>query len=240
MADLYGVLAGVLLEGGAHALGVVHGERHGLFLVDMLAGGDGGGEVLAVQVLRGGDQDGVDVLVFQQVAIVEVGLGVGRDLLDIFQAAGVDVGSADAFHVLAGERLLEDLGAAGAGTDDAEADALVGAQGVAGCQRAGQTGGDIADEITARLHGNRTPCVYTQLYTVRVRSLKRKGRPAQGSETPVCRLNDLIRQALLTRSNCRVLRSSSRKVCSPELTRVPPKPRKPPSDAAFATFSATP
>ena len=74
-------------------------------------------------------------------------------LLDVFQAAGVDVGGADAFDVLAGERLLQDFGAAGAGTDDAEADALVGAEGVGGGQRAGQTGGDIADEITARLHG---------------------------------------------------------------------------------------
>ena len=74
-------------------------------------------------------------------------------LFDIFQAAGIDVGSADAFHVLAGERLLQDFGAAGAGSDDAEADALVGAQDVGGGQGAGQTGGDIADEITARLHG---------------------------------------------------------------------------------------
>ena len=131
MADLHGVLAAVFLERGAHALGVVHGERHGLFLVDMLAGGDGGGEVLAMQVLRGGDQHRVDVLVVQQVAIVEVSLGVGRDLLDVFQAARVDVGGADAFHVLAGQRLLQDFGAAGAGTDDAEADTLVRAQGIA-------------------------------------------------------------------------------------------------------------
>jgi hypothetical protein len=52
MADLHGMLAAVFLEGGAHALGVIHGERHGLFLVHMLAGGDGRGEVLAVEVLR--------------------------------------------------------------------------------------------------------------------------------------------------------------------------------------------
>ena len=76
MADLHGMLAAVFLVGGAHALGVIHGERHGLFLIDMLAGGDGGGEVLAVQVLRRGDQDRVDVLVFEQAAIIEVRLGV--------------------------------------------------------------------------------------------------------------------------------------------------------------------
>src|ERR1017187_4515444 len=155
MADLDGMLAGIVMEGGAHAFGVVDGERHGLFLIDMLAASDGAGEVLRVEVLRGGDEDGVDVAVVQQAAVVEVGLGVGRYLADILQAAGIDVGGADAFHVLAVERLLEDFGTAGAGADDAEADTLVGAEGLAGSQRAGQTGGDIADEITARLHGNR-------------------------------------------------------------------------------------
>ena len=69
--------------------------------------------MLAVQVLRGGDQDGIDVLIVQQAAIVQVGLGVGRDLLDVFQAAGVDVGGADAFDVGAGERLAKDLASRG-------------------------------------------------------------------------------------------------------------------------------
>src|SRR5664280_992144 len=157
MADLHGMPAGVLLESRAHAFGVVHGERHGLFLVDVLATGDGGGEVLAVQMLRGGDEDGVDILVIQQAAIVQVGLSGRRDLLDIFQAARIDVGGADAIHVLAGERLLQDFDTARARTDDAEADTLVRAEGIAGRQRAGQTGSDMADEITARLHGKRTP-----------------------------------------------------------------------------------
>src|ERR1019366_9319597 len=155
MADLDGTLAGIVLESGAHAFGVVDGERHGLFLIDMLATRDSGGEVLGVEVLRGGDEDGVDVAVVQQAAAVEVGLGVGRDLPDILQAAGIDVGGAHAFHVLAGEGLLKDLGAAGAGTDDAEADPLAGAEGVARRQRAGQTSGDVAEEIAARLHGDR-------------------------------------------------------------------------------------
>ena len=78
-------------------------------------------------------------------------------LLDVFEAARVDVGGADAFDVFAGERLLEDLGAARAGTDDAQADALVGAQGIAGGQRSGQTGGDVADEIIGETAWNRTP-----------------------------------------------------------------------------------
>ncbi len=109
MADLHGVLAAVFLESGAHAFGVVHRERHGLFLVDVLAGRNRRGEVLAMQVLRGRDQHRVDILIVQQVAVVQVSLGVGRDLFDIFQPARIHIGRADAFHVLAGQRLLQDF-----------------------------------------------------------------------------------------------------------------------------------
>ena len=123
--DLHDALfAGVLVR-RAHALGVVHRERHGLFLVDVLAGIERGGEAFGVQMLRGGDQYGIDILVLQQAAIVKVGFGVGRNAFHVFQAAGVDVGRADAFGVGAGDRLAENLGAAGAGSDDADADALV-------------------------------------------------------------------------------------------------------------------
>ena len=157
MADLHRMLAAVFLERGAHAFGVVHRERHGLFLVDMLAGGDRRGEVLAMQVLRRRDQHRVDVLIVQQVAVVQVSLGVGRDLFDVFQPPRIHVGRANAFHVLAGQRLLQDFRAARARADDAEAYTLARAQGVARGQRAGQTGSDIANEITARLHGKPTP-----------------------------------------------------------------------------------
>ena len=143
----------VFLEGGAHALGVIHGERHGLFLVHMLAGRDGRGEVLAVQMLRRSDQDRVDVLVLEHPAMVQVRLGIWRYLLNVLQPARIDIGGADAFHVLTGECLLDDLGTTGAGTDDPEADTLVCAQGIAAGQRSGQTGSDVTDEITTRLHG---------------------------------------------------------------------------------------
>ena len=69
------------LRRGAHALGVVHGERHGLFLVDVLASLERRHEMLAVEVLGRGDDDGVNALVIQQVAVVQVGLGGGRQLL---------------------------------------------------------------------------------------------------------------------------------------------------------------
>ena len=102
MADLDGMPAGIVVESGAHAFGVLHGERHGFFLIDVLAAAESGGEVLGVEVLRGGDEDGVDVRVVEQAAIVEVGLGVGRAALNIFQAAGIDVGGAGACDIFAG------------------------------------------------------------------------------------------------------------------------------------------
>ncbi len=148
VADLHGALAG-LLEGGAHALGVVHGERHGLFLVDVLAGVQRGDEVLAVQVLRGGDQDGVDGLVVEQVAVVEIGLGSGHDLLRVFQALGVDVGESQEFGIGAIDYFADQGHATIARADDAEANAIVGSQHVGGGQRAGQAGCDLADEIAA-------------------------------------------------------------------------------------------
>ena len=75
MPDLHRAFAGFLVR-RAHALGVVDGERHGLFLIHVLAGVERGDEVLAVQVLRSGDQDGVDDLVVEQMAVIEIGLGV--------------------------------------------------------------------------------------------------------------------------------------------------------------------
>ena len=76
-----------------------------------------------MQVLRRGDQDGIDVLVFEQPPVVEVRLGAGSDVADLLQPARVDVGDADAFGVGAGQRLAQNLRAAVAGADDAQADA---------------------------------------------------------------------------------------------------------------------
>ncbi len=153
MADLHRALAGALIR-GAHALGVLHAERHGLFLVDVLAGVERGDEVLAMQVLRRGDEHRVDALVVQQVAVIEISLGAGRDGARVFQALGVDVGDAHEFGIGTGQRLAHDLRAAVAGADDAEANAVVGRQHVGRGDGAGQTAGHFADEDAARLHGN--------------------------------------------------------------------------------------
>ena len=122
----------------------------------MLAGVERGDEVLGVEMLRGGDEDGVDGRIFEQVAIVEMLAGGGCDGTRLFQAAGIDVGHAGAFGVGTGERFAQELGAAGARADDAEAYAVVGSEYVGRGEGAGESGGHVADKITPRLHG--TPC----------------------------------------------------------------------------------
>jgi hypothetical protein len=153
MADLHGVAPAILLKRGAHALGVIHRERHRLFLVDVLARGERIDKVRAVQVLRRGDQDRVDILVLEHAPVIEIRLRIGRDLLDVLEAACVDVRRADALHTFAADGLLQNLRAARAGSDDADADAIVGAQNIGRRQRSGESGGDMPYKITSRLHG---------------------------------------------------------------------------------------
>ena len=178
VADLDGAPAAGAFESGAHLLGMVHREGHGLFLVDVLAGVERGDEVLGVKVLRSGDEDGVDGRIFQEVAIVAMLPGGGRDGARLFQAAGVDVGHAGAFGVGAGEGFAQQFAAAGAGADDAEAHAVVGAEDVGRGQGAGEAGGHFADEITARLHGREVLLVNraTPGYDSNDYSVRREGK----------------------------------------------------------------
>ena len=91
MPDLHRPAPGILIR-GSHALGVIHIERHGFFLVDLLAGIERSDEMLGVEMLRRGDQHGVDGFIVEQVAVIEIGFGVGNDLLGVVQALGVDIG----------------------------------------------------------------------------------------------------------------------------------------------------
>ena len=83
MADLHSALSGALI-GRAHALGVRDGKRHRLLLVNVLAGIERRHKMLAMQVLRRGDQHRVDALVFEQVPVIQVGLGVRSKFLRVF------------------------------------------------------------------------------------------------------------------------------------------------------------
>ena len=59
MADLHDTPRGAL-RGRAHELRLFQRERHGLFLVDVLARFHGRGETIGVQMLRRGDDHGID------------------------------------------------------------------------------------------------------------------------------------------------------------------------------------
>ena len=127
-------------------------EGHGLFLIDMLAGFERRHEMLAMQMLRGGDQYRVDALIVQQVPVIQVRLRRRRNGPCVFQALGVDVRNTHEFGVGAGYRLAHDLRAAIAGADDAETNAVARRQHRGRGDGAGQTTGNFADKNPARLH----------------------------------------------------------------------------------------
>ena len=132
-------------------------------------------------MLRGSDQHRVNVLILQHAVIVQVRFGVGRDLLDRFQALGIDIGGADALHVLAAYGLPQDLRTAVARPDNSEADTVIRAKDIGRGQCARQPRGQIADKVAARLHGS-TP--WKQLYTCnRSEAVKfrLKVKPTRGS-----------------------------------------------------------
>jgi hypothetical protein len=57
-------------DGLDHPVALLDGVAHRFFDVDVLAGFDGVDHHLGVPVVGGGDEDGVDVLAFQQAAVV--------------------------------------------------------------------------------------------------------------------------------------------------------------------------
>jgi len=85
---------------------VLHVERHRFFQVHVLARVDRVHEVLRVQMLRRGDDDGIDGLVVQQTPVIEKSGGAGHKLLRVVQALGVDVGEPSQLHIGARQSLM--------------------------------------------------------------------------------------------------------------------------------------
>ena len=104
------------------------GERHGLFLIYVLAGFQGGHEVLAVQVLRRSNQHSVDALVVEEISIIQIGLCVRGELLGIFESFGEDIGEAHNFRIGAFEGRFHIHRALRARSDDTQPDPFVGAE----------------------------------------------------------------------------------------------------------------
>ncbi len=84
--------------------------------------------MLAMQVLRRGDQNCVDAFVIEKAAMIEISVGAGNEGLGVFEAARVYVGEGDEIDVGAAQRRAGDFRAAVANTDDAGANAVVRAQ----------------------------------------------------------------------------------------------------------------
>ena len=124
------------MRGFDHGESVFDGVRHGLLAVDVFAGGAGVFEDVAMLVVHGGDEDGVDVFAIEDGAIVAGGGDAGifygflrGDVAAVIQVADSD--ALDAGHV---ERSLEVFASANAGADGGEA------HGVAGRDRARRGG----------------------------------------------------------------------------------------------------
>ena len=114
---------------GLHHHGrLVAGAAHGLLDVDVLAGVHGIDGVILVPVVGRADQDGVHFLQLEEFPVIAEGLGVGRLLLRLVDVDRVDV--AQRAHLQVGVLLEQahDVGAAVAGADDAEPDAVVRAE----------------------------------------------------------------------------------------------------------------
>ena len=98
-----------LFKGTPHTPRVIGIKGHSLFLVDILAGLNGGNKVERMQVLGSGNEDGVDGFVVEQTSEIGIGLNRGSNLLGFVQAAGVDVGHGDRLRVGRMDRGLENV-----------------------------------------------------------------------------------------------------------------------------------
>ena len=119
------------MRGFDHGESVFDGVRHGLLAVDVFAGGAGVFEDVAMLVVHGGDEDGVDIFAIENGAIVARGRDAG--IFDRFLrgdvAAVIEVANGDALNAGNVERSLEMFASANAGADGGEAHGVAGSDG---------------------------------------------------------------------------------------------------------------
>ncbi len=118
----------VLVRGLHHGETIFYRMRHGLFAVDVFAGGDGVFEDVPMLVIHGRDQDGVDIFAIEDRAIV-----AGRWNAGIFDgflrgdvAAVIEVANGDALNARNAEGGFEMLASADAGADGSETNGVAG------------------------------------------------------------------------------------------------------------------
>ena len=123
---------------------------HRLFAVDVFTGVHGVDGDAGVPVVGGADDDGVDVLLGQELAVVAGSLDVrAPDLLRSSQPPIVDVSNGDEFSEAGADGRVSIAGAHAAGADEGEADFVV----RAGLGERGGDGSGRGEEVAAGGHG---------------------------------------------------------------------------------------
>ena len=89
----------VPLDRVAQLDGLLDGVRHRLFDIDVLAGRHGVDGDLAVPVVGRGDQHGVDVVAFEQLAIVEIAFAAA-DVLGSRETPLIDIANGDDLQIV--------------------------------------------------------------------------------------------------------------------------------------------
>ena len=147
---------GEVLRGGDELLAFEDVMREGLLDVEVLAGLERPDALDGVLVVRGGDRDGVDILIFEHLADVGVALGAGEGLQTLGDDLGVDVAEgddADTFDLL---ELIDVILTTAAEADDGDAEVTVGASGLgvglgAEARHGGSQGGVLDERATIEL-----------------------------------------------------------------------------------------
>ena len=112
----------------AHALGIIQRKGQRLLLIHMFAGCERINKMLAMQMLRRGDDHGVNGLIVQKPAMVAVDGAQKARGRGVVQALGVNIGKGGDLDIGAGDGLMQQFAAALPGADQADAHAVVGAQ----------------------------------------------------------------------------------------------------------------
>ena len=112
-----------------HAATFGNGEGEGLFDVDVLAGATGVDHHEGVPMVRGGDGDGINVFVFEELAVVFIAGGGGAGFFGgEIEITVIQVADGDGLGVAEFEEAVVDLVAAIAETDEAHAETIIGTE----------------------------------------------------------------------------------------------------------------
>jgi hypothetical protein len=95
-------------------------------MIHILTRLDAGNEMTRMQMLRRRDQDGIDGLILQQLAEIPISPGCGGKSLRLVQTPGIRIGDANGLDPGTAEGIAEYLPSARPGTNQADANAVVG------------------------------------------------------------------------------------------------------------------